>query len=87
MLRTDDPRCATLAALPPGAAATVVAIDGEDVLARRLAGLGFWPGTPVRVVRRAPFGDPLQCELRGYHLALRRVEAIRVRVQPAEATP
>ncbi len=61
-------------------AARVVEIEGEGALAVRLAELGFVPGTLVRLVKRAPFGDPLQLELRGYHLSLRRAEAARVRV-------
>jgi len=61
-------------------AARVVEIAGEGALAVRLAELGFVPGTLVRLVKRAPFGDPLQLELRGYHLSLRRAEAARVRV-------
>ena len=61
-------------------AARVVEIAGEGALAVRLAELGFVPGTLVRLVKRAPFGDPLQLELRGYHLSLRRAESARVRV-------
>lgn len=62
----------------------VVAVDGEDALARRLSDLGLWPGTVVEVVTRAPFGDPILFRLRGYRLALRREEARRVRTGPAE---
>jgi Fe2+ transport system protein FeoA len=53
--------------------------DGLDV---RLADLGFCPGTHVRVVRRAPLGDPVLYELRGYRIALRRTESARIRVRP-----
>ena len=37
----------------------------------RLGDLGFTPGTELRVVRRAPFGDPVEIEIRGYRLCLR----------------
>lgn len=60
----------------------VVRIDGDDAIARRLADLGFWPGTEVELVRRAPFGDPIQLSLRGFRLALRKAEARRVVVEP-----
>jgi ferrous iron transport protein A len=38
-------------------------------------------------VRRAPLGDPVVYELRGYHLCLRRSEATRIRVEPAQPKP
>jgi Fe2+ transport system protein FeoA len=37
----------------------------------------------VRLVRRAPLGDPLEIEVRGYRLSLRRDEADHVLVEPA----
>ncbi|HWB79830.1 MAG TPA: ferrous iron transport protein A [Nannocystaceae bacterium] len=70
----------TLDSLDIAESARVVEIDGTGALAVRLAELGFVPGTLVRLVKRAPFGDPLQLELRGYHLSLRRAEAARIRV-------
>ncbi|TDI20188.1 MAG: ferrous iron transport protein A, partial [Acidobacteria bacterium] len=45
--------------------------------------LGFVPGTLVEVRRRAPLGDPVEFELRGTHLCLRRGEAARIRVRRA----
>ena len=73
--------------LRPGQTGEVHAVEAGTTLARRLADLGFCPGTPVRVVRRAPLGDPVLYELRGYRIALRRREArrIRVRARTAEA--
>jgi ferrous iron transport protein A len=69
--------------LRPGDAARVESVDAPDALAVRLADLGFCPGTPIRVVRRAPLGDPVLYELRGYRIALRRSEARHIRVRPA----
>jgi Fe2+ transport system protein FeoA len=45
--------------------------------------MGLVPGAPVRVVKAAPLGDPIQICIHNYHLALRRVEArsIRVRIE------
>jgi Fe2+ transport system protein FeoA len=73
--------------LAPGEVARVAAIDAPDPLATRLADLGFCPGTAVRVVRRAPLGDPVLYELRGYRLALRRGEAGKIRVKRIAAAP
>jgi ferrous iron transport protein A len=83
LVMMDTARDRTLDMLPPGAVASVVRVAGEDPIARRLSDLGFWPGTLVQVVRRAPLGDPVQYALRGYRLALRRAEAGRVLVRPA----
>lgn len=75
-----------LGSLTPGDIVEVVRVDGSDALASRLEANGFWPGTTVSVVRRAPLGGPLQLSLRGFRLALRIAEAQRVvcrRVGPA----
>ena len=77
------PASSTLADVEPGAGARVSAVDGATALGRRLLDLGFVPGTDVRVVRRAPLGDPVEYELRGYRLCLRRSEALRIHVVPA----
>jgi Fe2+ transport system protein FeoA len=37
--------------------------------------MGVMPGAPIRVVKVAPLGDPIQICVRNYHLALRRDEA------------
>jgi ferrous iron transport protein A len=72
-----------------GRVVRVVAIE-EDVegraIARRLDDLGLRPGAVVRVLRRAPLGDPTVFELHGYQLCLRRSESARVRVVPAPAS-
>jgi ferrous iron transport protein A len=69
-----------LADLPPGSRAVVQHVDDSCPVGRRLLDLGFVPGTPVRVSRRAPLGDPIVFEVRGTRLCLRRTEASRVRV-------
>jgi len=53
---------------------------GPGPLRRRLMELGFVSGTPVRVVRYAPFGGPMEVELHGYHVSLRRSEAVAILV-------
>lgn len=71
----------SLADLPVGQGATVVGVpNSADPACRRLCDLGFLPGTPVRVVRRAPLGDPTVYDVRGSHTALRRAESREIRV-------
>ncbi len=70
----------SLNALPHGRLARVVAVGGATAVARRLMEMGVVPGAPVRVVKAAPLGDPLQVRVRGYDLALRRAEAQTISV-------
>jgi ferrous iron transport protein A len=65
----------SLAGLSLGVQARVLAIKGHGAIARRLMEMGIVPGAPVRVIKRAPLGDPIEIRVRGYHLALRRTEA------------
>jgi len=60
--------------------AVIVSVDSTTTQGRRLLDLGFLPGTAVRVVRRAPMGDPIQFELRGCNFCLRKSEAHGIRV-------
>lgn len=80
-------RAVPLATLAPGAHAVIESVDATNAIGQRLADLGFLPRTPVHVLRRAPLGDPVAYELRGYRLCLRRAEAQRVLVIPTEAPP
>jgi ferrous iron transport protein A len=67
-----------------GANARVLAVGGEGAIARRLMEMGVVPGVPVRVVKAAPLGDPLEVRVRNYHLALRRSEAQTISVVTSE---
>ncbi len=71
----------TLDRLRPGDAGCVVDISGDDAVAIRLLEMGLTPGVTVRVVGKAPFGDPLELALRSYRLSIRRAEAARVTIQ------
>ncbi len=73
-------RCVTLDSLPAGASGRVAAVRGSGPVARRLLEMGVVPGAPVRVVKFAPLGDPLEVRVRDYHLALRRSEAETISV-------
>ena len=67
--------------LRPGDTAVVLSVGGDVDLRRRLLEMGFVSGTSVRIVRLAPFGDPMEVQLHGYHLSLRRSEAETVLVE------
>ena len=76
----NHPESGSLDTLPSGLTARVVSVQGSSAISRRLMEMGIVPGAPIRVVRTAPLGDPIQVCLRNYHLALRRVEARAISV-------
>jgi ferrous iron transport protein A len=65
----------------PGMFGTVISVECEPRFRLRLAEMGFTQGAPVRVVRSAPLGDPLEVEVRGYRLCLRLAEAAGILVE------
>jgi ferrous iron transport protein A len=71
----------SLEQLPIGGTARVVDVTGGDATALRLIEMGLTPGVRVRVVGSAPLGGPLEIELRGYRLSIRRREAARIAVE------
>lgn len=73
----------TLADLRVGDRAAVVEVDGVDETSLRLMEMGLTPGVEVELLGVAPLGDPLEFELRGYRLSLRRAEARRIKALPA----
>jgi len=72
----------SLEQLPVGCTASITDVPGADGLSLRLLEMGLTPGTGVAVVGTAPLGDPLEVEVRGYRLSLRRREAALVHVAP-----
>lgn len=68
----------SLATIDIGSTTQVVDISGEDSTSLRLLEMGLTPGVEVIVVSAAPLGDPVELELRGYRLSIRRNEAARV---------
>jgi ferrous iron transport protein A len=76
----QDEERKTLDQLALGQHARVHAVSGHGPMSVRLLEMGFVPGVEVALIKRAPFGDPLELRLRGYHVSLRRAEARRVEI-------
>lgn len=66
--------------LKKGVTATVKALACTGAVRRRIIDMGITPGTGIRMLKKAPFGDPIQFEIRGYVLSLRKSEASRILV-------
>lgn len=74
----------TLADLQPGERAVIGALPANEAT-QRLREMGLVAGTKVRLLRFAPMGDPLELEVRGYRLSLRRAEAALIPVQSVQS--
>ena len=55
-------------------------INGGGAVRRRMMDMGLTTGTEVAVLRIAPLGDPIEFDVRGYHLSLRKSEAANIEV-------
>lgn len=71
--------------MPIGESAKVTAVNGDNQITRRLMEMGVVPGVSVRMIKSAPFGDPLEIRVRGYHLAMRKSEADQIEVSCPES--
>jgi ferrous iron transport protein A len=70
------------AELSVGEAGRVARVNGADEVSRRLLEMGVTPGVQLRLIGAAPLGDPLEFELRGYRLSLRKREAEHIELAP-----
>ena len=71
----------TLRALVPGQRGRVVNLGEKGPARRRLMDMGITPGVDVEVVKVAPLGDPIEVNLRGYELSLRKDEAEHINLK------
>jgi len=74
----------TLDTLAIGEEGTIVKVNGEGRVRRRLFDMGLTPGAEIYLRKKAPLGDPLEVTLRGYELSLRKDEAINVEIEMKE---
>jgi Fe2+ transport system protein FeoA len=71
----------TLDELKTGQIGTITALEGSGPLTQRLMALGLLEGTRVSILRRAIGGDPLEIDVMGYALSLRRDEARKILIR------
>ncbi|MGE0756702.1 MAG: ferrous iron transport protein A [Pirellulaceae bacterium] len=74
-----------LSELAIGRHGQVLRVEGSDDISMRLMEMGLTPGVAVRMLGKAPLGDPLEVEVRGYRLSVRKSEASRVVMSPSTA--
>ena len=70
----------TLNELKIGETARVVRLHGEGAVKRRIMDMGLTKGTEVTVRKVAPLGDPIELNVRGYELSIRKSEAATIEI-------
>lgn len=70
----------TLDQVAIGKKARITKVGGEGELRCRLLDMGLIPKTDVRVQKVAPMGDPIEIQLRGYELTIRKEDAGKIEV-------
>ncbi len=71
----------TLRDVKVGYTAKVVKLHGEGALKRRIMDMGITKGVEIYVRKVAPLGDPLELNVRGYELSLRKADAELIEVE------
>ncbi|MBN2635456.1 MAG: ferrous iron transport protein B [Prolixibacteraceae bacterium] len=60
--------------------AVITSVSGQGAFRKRITEMGFIKGKTVRVIKNAPLQDPVEYEIMGYNISLRRREASMIRV-------
>ena len=71
----------TLKDVKVGQSATVARLHGEGPVRRRIMDMGITRGVEIFVRKVAPLGDPMELNVRGYELSLRRADAEMIEVR------
>ena len=72
---------ATLKDVKSGQRALITKLTGDGALKRRIMDMGMTKGTEVLVRKVAPLGDPVEINVRGYELSLRKEDAQTILVE------
>ena len=71
----------TLKQAKVGDTVTVVKLHGEGAVNRRIMDMGITKGVTVYVRKVAPLGDPVEVNVRGYELSIRKADAEMIEIQ------
>ena len=69
-----------LSELRTGERGVVVKVNGHGSFRKRIIEMGFVKGSKVKVILNAPLRDPIEYEIIGYKISLRREEAAKIEV-------
>ncbi|MBQ6985417.1 MAG: ferrous iron transport protein A [Oscillibacter sp.] len=71
----------TLKDVRVGETVTVAKLHGEGPVKRRIMDMGITKGVTILVRKVAPLGDPMELNIRGYELSIRKADAEMIEVQ------
>ena len=71
----------TLREVACGQTVTVKKLSGAGPVKRRIMDMGITKGTEVHIRKVAPLGDPVEINVRGYELSLRKADAEMIEVE------
>lgn len=64
-----------------GSTVKVVKLHGEGAVKRRIMDMGITRGVEVYIRKVAPLGDPVEVQVRGYELSLRKADTEMIEVE------
>ena len=64
-----------------GETVKVVKLHGEGATKRRIMDMGITKGVQIKVRKVAPLGDPIELNVRGYELSVRKADAEMIEVE------
>ena len=70
-----------------GDTVTVVKLHGEGAVKRRIMDMGITKGVALHVRKVAPLGDPMELNVRGYELSVRKADAEMIEIASGERFP
>ncbi len=70
----------SLVDLKVGESGKVTSFENQGVAKKRLLDMGITTGVTVKLVKIAPLGDPIEIEVRGFNLSLRKSEAKNIKI-------
>lgn len=83
-MKSIEIKVTTLSDLKTGEEGIITKVVGHGAFRKRITEMGFVNGQKVKVIKNAPLQDPIEYEIMGYNVSLRRTEAVLVMVTSAE---
>lgn len=74
----------TVDKLRPGEKGKVESLGCKGAIRRRIIDMGITPGAEIMMRKTAPLGDPIEINVRGYELSIRKSEAKDIRIEVDE---
>ena len=71
----------TLRELKTGCSGIILRNNASSAMKQRFMDMGITKGVTVKVLKIAPLGDPMEIEIRGYNLSIRKEDAQNIEIE------